>query len=356
MKEQLEKIFESFTDSGIPGYDCLILENGEEILRITHGVSDGEGTPMRGDERYFLYSSSKPITCTAALILCDAGAIGLDEPLGKYMPEFSEMSVRDGDKIRKVERQIKVRDLFTMTAGFSYDTNSPMIRKYREETGGRCPTREVMRYLAEEPLLFEPGERWEYSLCHDVLAALVETVSGVRFSEFVRENIFLPLGMYDSTFSQTPENVGKVCTQFFMNREGKRSYPGEKKNWFIIGTEYESGGAGCISTVDDYAKFCEALRLGRLLRPETMEMFSTDQLTAAQKRSYWAKSDGYGLGSAIWNLGNGKKLFGWGGVAGFYPLTVLGGEMTFVYAQQVLNTDCDFRNFQMRDFMLENGR
>lgn len=106
MKEQLKKIFESFTDSGIPGYDCLILENGEEILRITHGVSDGEGTPMRGDERYFLYSSSKPITCTAALILCDAGSLGLDEPLGKYMPEFSEMSVRDGDKIRKAERQI----------------------------------------------------------------------------------------------------------------------------------------------------------------------------------------------------------------------------------------------------------
>ena len=77
MKEQLEKIFESFTDSGIPGYDCLILEDGREILRITHGVSDREGTPMRGDEKYFLYSSSKPITCTAALILCDAGAPAL---------------------------------------------------------------------------------------------------------------------------------------------------------------------------------------------------------------------------------------------------------------------------------------
>ena len=80
-----------------------------------------------------------------------------------------------------------------------------------------------------------------------------------------------------------------------MNMAEKRSYPGEKKNGFIIGTEYESGGAGCISTVGDYAKFCEALRLGTLLRPETMEMFSTYQLTAAQKRSYWAASDGYGL-------------------------------------------------------------
>ena len=86
-----------------------------------------------------------------------------------------------------------------MTAGFSYDIHTPQLEKARIETQGKCPTREVMKYLAKEPLLFEPGERWEYSLCHDVLAALVEAVSGEKFENYVKKNIFDTLSCYHAS-------------------------------------------------------------------------------------------------------------------------------------------------------------
>jgi len=353
MFDKLTRILDSFLETGIPGFDCMVLHNGSCIFRRMSGYSDAVArTPMNGTERYYIYSASKPITCTAALQLLDKGALRLNDPLCMYMPEFSEMNVRTADGVKKAERQITIRDLFCMTAGFSYNLSSPMLMECRHVTGGRCPTRETMRYLASEPLLFEPGTRWEYSLCHDVLAALVETVAEIRFNEYVRKNIFEPLGMTNSTFSPDESAPDKISPQYRLNRETgcMEAYP---VNAFRLGSEYDSGGAGCVSTVEDYARFLEGLRCGKLLRPETVSLMIRNHLTDAQTECYWVNSDGYGLGVSCWNQPGGKCIFGWGGTAGFYPLLVTGAELTFVYAQHVLGTNCDYRNEQMLSFLAE---
>ena len=190
---------------GWPGNDCLVMLNGEPVFRHQVGFSDIEaGTPMTGHERVNLYSCSKLATCTAALQLFEKGLFKLDDPLADYMPEFADMQVADGDGTRPAKGPILIWHLFNMTAGFSYNLASPALAAFRTQNPA-CPTREFIRHLAEDPLLFDPGTRWNYSLCHDVLAALVEVLSGQLFADYSREHIFAPLGMADTTFSPTEE-------------------------------------------------------------------------------------------------------------------------------------------------------
>ena len=320
MLEITKKFCDSFLDYGISGFDLAVFKDGKSILRHMNGYSDLENKiPMNGKERYNIYSCSKPITCTAALQLFEKGLFSLEDKLCDYMPEFTEMTVRTEEGIQKAKKPILIKHLFEMTAGFSYDVYSPQMKKAIEDTDGRCPTREVMKYLAKEPLLFEPGDRWEYSLCHDVLAAFVEVVSGERFEEYVRKNIFEPLGMTSSTFVLPDNERESLACQYQFDNEKKCAVNHGKGNWYMIGSEYASGGAGCVSTVDDYIKFLEGLRTYKLLKKETVDLMQTDRLTIEQKRTFAeAPSYGYGLGVRCPKNDNIRSEFGWGGAAGAY--------------------------------------
>ena len=173
-----------------------------------NGYSDLENKiKIDGKEKYNIYSCSKVITCTAALQLFEKGMFSLEDKLSDYMPEFKNMTVKTDDGVKKAENSILIKHLFEMTAGFSYDVFSTELKKAISETKGKCPTREVMKYLAKEPLLFEPGDRWEYSLCHDVLAAFVEVVSGEKYEKYVKKNIFDVIGMNNSTFMMMYEEI-----------------------------------------------------------------------------------------------------------------------------------------------------
>ena len=184
--------------------------------------------------------------------LWEKGLFSLDDKLSEYMPEFNEMSVRVEGGIKKAERPILIKHLFKMTAGFDYNARLQSIKEAQAATGGRCPTREVMKYLAKEPLCFEPGEHWNYSLCHDVLAALVEVVSGMRFSEYVKKNIFNPLGMNHSTFLLPDCELDTLASQYRFDAETKKTVNcGKNIQGYKFGTEYESGGAaGAYLSVD----------------------------------------------------------------------------------------------------------
>lgn len=339
MFTKLIQKLDSFTEMGTPGYDCVVYRKGECVFRHFSGYSDAVNKiPMNGKEVYNLYSCSKVITCTAALILYEKGLFKLEDKLSDYMPEFEEMHVKTPDGIKKAEKSITIENLFCMTAGFSYELDSPMIKKCKEDTNGRCQTRELMKYLAKEPLLFEPGEHWEYSLCHDVLAAFVEVISGMRFGEFIEENIFKPLGMKNSTFLLDGSRLDIVSTQYKFNNETNHAEICSKAIGYKLGTEYESGGAGCISTVDDYIKFLEGLRTGKLLKPKTIDLMSTNHLTSQQRETYWVENYGYGLGVRCSMGDDNITDFGWGGAAGAYLLIDIKNEITAFYAQHVLNS------------------
>ena len=186
--QKLSDLLDSFLEIGIPGVDCVVYQDHEEVFRHRAGYSDLEQKlPITGKETYFLFSCSKVVTCAAALTLLERGKFLLTDPLAAYIPEFSEMVLTNGEKAKT---EIKIRDLFTMSAGFTYDIASPSITQVIREKDGRATTLDVVRAIAKEPLSFEPGTHWQYSLCHDVLAGLVEGVSGKRFGEYVTETIF----------------------------------------------------------------------------------------------------------------------------------------------------------------------
>lgn len=339
MFEQLKKFCDSFLELGVPGFDLVIYKDGECILRYMNGYNDLENkVKTNGSERYNIYSCSKVITCTAALQLWEKGIFSLEDKLSDYMPEFKDMMVRTDEGIKKAENPILIKHLFEMTAGFSYDCHSPQLKKCINETDGKCPTREVMKYLAKEPLLFEPGDRWLYSLCHDVLAAFVEVVSGEKFEAYVKKNIFDVVGMNNSTFMLPDREIETIASQYAF-KDGKRVNVGKPIFNYKIGSEYASGGAGCISTVEDYIKFLEALRQYKLLKPETIKLMMSDRLTEEQKRTYSQKNThGYGLGVRC-PKGDERFIdFGWGGAAGAFLAIDMQNAISIYFAAHVLSS------------------
>ena len=274
---------------------------------------------MNGKERYFIYSCSKPITCVAAMQLWEKGLFKLDDPLAMYIPEFNNMNVQTKDGLFPAKEPIRISHLFEMTAGLSYNLVSPALMLARQASGGQCPTVETIRYLAKEPLLFEPGTRWHYSLCHDVLGALVEVLSGVPFHEYVKKNIFVPLGMTHSTYLWEEAALDRLAKQYTYDAKTKSVVLVGPVNNYRLGSAFASGGAGCVSTVEDYMKFLEGLRQGKLLKRETIDLMRTNRLTENQAEEYWLKRlYGYGLGVRCQKAGSKCNDFGWDGAAAAY--------------------------------------
>ena len=339
MFEKTKAFCDSFLELGVPGFDLAVYQEGKCILRHMNGYSDLENkVKMTGDERYNIYSCSKVITCVAAMQLWEKGLFSLEDKLSDYMPEFNDMTVKTENGIQKAEHPILIRHLFEMTAGFSYHCRSPHIIMAISETDGRCPTRETMKYLAKEPLLFEPGDRWEYSLCHDVLAALVEIISGEKFETYVKKNIFDIVGMSRSSFMLPEEELNTIAEQYRFEN-GRAVNVGKNIVSYKLGSEYASGGAGGISTVDDYIKFLEALRTHKLLKVETLKLMMTDRLTEWQKRTYWTQAThGYGLGVRCPKGNKQYTDFGWGGAACAYLAVDVENKISLFFGAHLLSS------------------
>ncbi len=358
MFERLSAYTDSFLNLGIPGYDCIIYRDGLKIYRRFRGYSDRErGILMNGKERYRLYSCSKPVTCIAALQLYEKGLFGLEDDLADYMPEFGQMYVRQSlggsgrSLTRPAKKRIRIRDLFCMTAGLSYGPYE-CIRDV-EETRERCGTRELVRRLAGEPLLFEPGERWEYSYCHDVLAALVEVISKERFSQYVEKHIFKPLSMERSTFCLPAEEEDTLAQQYHYSKEAGEAKVCGRKMHGDLGSEYESGGGGLVSTVEDYIRFLEALRTGRILKKETVDLMCANQLTREQLRGFWLERYGYGLGVRCPIENSDVTDFGWDGLAGSYLAVDRAHGISVFYAQHVVESPVSSYSGDIIRYVLE---
>lgn len=340
MFEQTKALCQYFLELGIPGFDLIVYKDGQCILRHMGGYADpDQKIPIQGTEKYHIYSCSKLFTCVAAMQLWEKGMFSLEDDLADYLPAFREMTVKTENGIEKAKNPIKIHHLFEMTAGLNYDLQTPALKAYYEACERRCPTVEMVNEIAKTPLSFEPGTGWQYSLCHDVLAALVEVLSGQKFEIYVKEHIFAPLGMENSGFLHPMEDWGGFARQFRYD-----SITGEYEPWwentYRPGKEYASGGAGCVSTVEDYIRFLEALRIGDgILKKETIAMMATDRLTERQRQMYTYDKvvNGYGLGLRTPRLDPTWTEFGWGGAAGAYASVDPVHNVTFYYAQHVLS-------------------
>ncbi len=357
----LEKYLDSIPErEKTPGGSIRVFHHGKEVFAHSFGYSDREaGVKMTGDEYYFMYSATKPLTCATALHAWERGAFILSEPVWWYLPEFKNCKVKEYNpdcsyNLVPLKRDIVIQDLFTMSAGLNYDTGNAEIRKVVEETNGYAPTVAVAKGIAKIPLEFQPRERWNYSLCHDVLAAVVEVATGVRFSEYMKKEIFEPLGMTKSTFRINDEILSKMAQQYQFNYSTGKAELFGKRNGYVFGEGYDSGGAGLITTIDDYAKFVQAMSMGgvapngaRILSPSTVKLMSTNLLDEKRMAQFstWRNNAEYGYGFGVrtkiyegWggtNCSIGE--FGWDGAAGSLCSIDTERQIGIVYTQHMLN-------------------
>ncbi len=352
----------------VPGFDLRVLHKGNEVFSYHAGYRDKEALyPMEGKEHYFIYSASKVICCAAALHAFEEGKFLMGHPLWWYLPEFKDIKFRGTDT--PINGEIKIHDLFTMTAGFNYDCESAEIRE-AVKNNPNAPTREIVRAIAKMGVDFEPGTRWQYSLCHDVLACLVEVATGEKFADYVKRVIFEPLGMTNSAYHPTREMLDNMCAQYRFNYSTNAPERIEKKNDYVFGPDYDSGGAGVVTTIDDYVKFAYAmtnygvgLNGARILSKATVNLMRTNTLPVGSQKfedcNSWMSNHEYGYGFGVRTkigVGRGGNLtsigeFGWDGAAGFMVSIDPEKQITIVYGQQMLNPQHDCTHNKIKNFV-----
>lgn len=340
MFEHLNALLDVYESMNVPLYDARVFHRGKEVFRRFYGFSDYEKTkPINGKEQYNLYSSSKFFTVSGALLLWEKGKFLLSDPVMNYLPCFASVKVKDGETLRCPARPVLMADLFSMTAGLSYDYRTENCKKAVSETNGKCPTTVFPRYLVKDPLHFDPGTHYCYSLCHDMLAAVCEVITGERFADYMQKAIFDVLGMENSTFRKEDVELNRIAAQYMYHNDTKAYEPcGKELQWFEFGSEYDSGGAGCRSTSDDYIHFLEAIRTGKLLKPETVRMMSENKLgPTALNDLLLGEGYGYGLGVRCPKPGSSITDFGWDGAARSFNAVDIPHEYTFFLAQHALN-------------------
>lgn len=281
-----------------------------------------------GKEKLNMYSCTKPLTAVCGLKLIENGVISFSDPVARYIPAAAEAYVTVDGKKKIVGENLKIEHLFTMSSGLSYGINGE-VKELLKKTNNSATTEEVISAMFKAPLMFEPGNRFMYGFSHDVLGLVIEKASGRPFSKFVKRNIFEPLDMYDSGFHNTPDVMGQ-----YRYTDGKIEALGNE-NTMSLGENYESGGAGLISTAEDYIKFADMLASNgtgyngyRVLNEETVKLMHTEKMKNLNVKNSFTCIQGddydYGYGVRVrtkateWGLPAGE--FGWDGAAGSYVL------------------------------------
>lgn len=365
--QRIDRVVQEYIDKGSQaGVGVLIARNGKIVYNKAFGVADmTTKAPLKTDDIYRIASQTKAITSIGVMLLFEEGRFLLDDPISKYLPAFKKMMVIDKFNEKDstfttvpAKREITIRQLLTHTSGISYPgigtkEARAMYAKYNIPSGIGTPSYKLddaMNRLAALPLLFQPGERWSYSISSDLLGYLIEVVSGQPLDQFLKTRIFDPLGMNDTFFYlptakqarlvavNTEDSTGRVRTMP-ANLNTFTVYPKQKGTYF-------SGGAGLVSTTGDYAIFLQMLLNGgtynghQLLSPATVRMITTNQIGDLNEGF-----NKFGLGFEIatpaasaW-LPISTGTFSWGGFFGTsYWVDPKEGIVGLIYTQKYPNT------------------
>ena len=355
---EVRNYLDELVKRGVPGCSTAIYLNGESVFSYCAGYADHDKTRLTSEsDIYYIYSCTKPVTVTAVMQLIEQNKLKFEDPVCRYLPEFAEAYYLSEDLPVKVGTSMTIWHLLTMSAGLDYDINGSHIRAARERYGDDATTRQIVSSFVEKPLTFKPGQQFLYSLCHDVLAAIVEVVSGKSYGEYLRENIFDPLGMNDTGFFPTEAQFSRMSDQYCMDGNQKITLMEKSQNVHRLAPKYESGGAGLFSTLTDYGSFAAAMSCGgqsidgtRILKPETIDLIRTSQVSGFEKKNsfpYHMQGYEYGLGvRTLVDRGNGQPSsigeFGWDGAAGAFILMDPAVRVAIVYMQHVNDWPCLF--------------
>jgi CubicO group peptidase (beta-lactamase class C family) len=348
----------------IPGANLLVFKKGMEIFYHEDGMaSREENKPIKRDTIFRLYSMTKPITAAAAMILMERGKIDLYESVSRYLEGYQNLMVAENGTLVPARRGILIKDLLNMTSGLVYPSEGEagkateeVFREIDEKLFSDNPlsTVDIANKLGKCPLVFHPGESWAYGTSADVLGAVIEKVSDMKFGEFLKKEIFEPLGMNDTAFYVPNEKRDRLANAYMADGKGGLThYTGN--NLGIINAmdrepAFESGGAGLVTTIDDYAKFSLMLMNGGsyrgtyIMHPRTVEYMSTKTLSPDQQKgmSYWYELEGHSYGNLMRVLNDATRAgtinspgeYGWDGWLGCYFANCPSDNLNFLFMTQ----------------------
>ena len=342
---RIDRLLQGYVDQNkIAGAVALVLHDGKPVYKKAVGWSDKEnGRKMTMTTVFRIASQTKALTSTAILALVEEGKIGLNEPVGHFIPSFSKTTVAvksdSGVAMVPAKRPITIQDLLTHTAGISYGTDKQVAELYAAKGLGPAagngwytadkqePICETMERLGTLPFVAQPGEAFVYGYNTDILGCVVEKASGMPLDEFIRTRITGPLGLKDTRFFIPPAERDRLAAVYASGPDGLmvRAPEGSKGQGAYVDGPRKSfaGGAGLTSTAGDYARFLEMIRNGgargdvRILAPRTVELMTTNQSGTLHSTT----GLGFGLGfETVDRYGAGGMAgvgaFGWGGAYG----------------------------------------
>ncbi len=364
--------FRRYVDDGrLPGWAVAISRGGEIAYLDTYGKRDmASGAPIELDTIYRVFSMTKPITTVAAMMLWEEGAFELKDPVRRFIPSFADTKVwRSGSSTAPVlearTEELAIWHLMTHTSGLTYGFlyAHPVDELYRRagfewgvpeglDLDGVCDR------LASLPLLFQPGREWNYSMATDVLGRVVEVASGMSLDRFLRERIFVPLGMVDSDFHVPSEKADRLATLYGPQPKTRLAVPldGFARN-VTSPPRFLGGGGGCVSTLHDYHRFAQMLLRGgeldgvRLLGSRTVGYMAQNHLPGGADltefgRPLFAETAldgvGFGLGVSVTidevkaKVPGSEGSFGWGGAASTWFRVDPLEEIVVVFLTQLL--------------------
>ncbi|MFC4320459.1 serine hydrolase domain-containing protein [Litchfieldia salsa] len=365
--QRLHPLLKSFVEKGPAGCSLAVMHQGKLVFEDYVGFADKDlQKPVTEETIFRIYSMTKVVTCTAALMLYERGYFLLNDPLEEYLPEFKNPSVyrlnEQGEWIvTPAKKSILVKDLFTMTSGLTYggegDESERQVSKAlselndRDMYGEKATVRNLSKLLASIPLAFDPGSQWRYGFSHDVLGALIEVLSGKSFSDFLNEEIFKPLEMLDTFFKVPDDKQHRLAAIYDRSEDGVLIRNESMDRQFHPNSTFESGGAGLLSTLKDFSNFSHMLANGgelngvKIIGKNTISLMGTNHLQSEQMKQYnWDYLAGYGYGlgvrtmidPAVGGLNSSIGEFGWSGLAGTWMLVDPKEKLSAVYMQQML--------------------
>lgn len=369
---RIDQHFTQYIDKGLlTGYQLVIARDGKVAFTSTQGLADREADrPVADDTIWRIFSMTKPITAVAAMILWEEGRFELHDPVAKFIPEFADTKVwRGGTWVKPVlepqSEAMEMWHLFTHTAGLTYGFmyQHPVDELYRRagmewgfprdlDLAGLCSL------LARQPLLFQPGAEWNYSVSLDVLGRVVEVISGQRLGDFMRERIFEPLGMSDTAFWCSPDRAERMAALYAPTPGSLAAMRADAADRGVYHEpKLDGGGGGLVSTTGDYVRFAEMLRNRgeldgkRILAPRTVEYMASNHLPGnadltAFGRPLFAETSydgvGFGLGMSVTLDPVAAKVpgsvgdFGWGGAASTWFMVDPVEDLTLTFMTQLM--------------------
>lgn len=385
IQNQLTTIIDKYiADEQIAGMNMLVRKNDEEILYINRGYADrASQKEIQRDTIFRLFSMTKPVTSAAMMLLFQRGLVDLTDPVSKYITTFKNQMVAVPGSLYHSKNQMTIQNLLSMTGGLAYGGTATAAEiatqnvfdevHRRMYSASPVTTIEFAEKIGKCPLEYQPGANWKYCVAADVLGAVIEKIADMPFGEFLQKELFDPLEMKDTGFYVIPEKRERLASAYQITENELHEFHDDSlgiRMSMDVPPAYEAGGAGLVSTIDDYSNFASMLLHNgsfhgkQILLPATIEYMTSRRLTPDQQKGFdnlWGLH-GFSYGNLIRIMTDPWKApfvtitgeYGWDGWMGCYFANIPEKDMTILMMMQRTDTGTFDLTRKLRNVLLLN--